>query len=283
MKIIFIFLQFQVFGSITEAFNISQDANNGLEKTTNKRLRERLFGHLISVRTPSNPDLTSSTSPRAAPKHRLLSRLLGKAHSVDNLSTIGHNNASAPLLLQDASKSLSSNEIFRPGSPLEMKRSFFPGRPASYHGSAENLNSRIESDFGHTIRYHCPLSCASLLINFDEIFKHLRQTHSANHIIQIYDTKFEIPPSLVPNLIPLCLFIDGYVFFIQKLSHWRASMLANQDIAQKYELVVKDNCNNVFYVPIISLAKGLRPNNHLDIENMQEADPKSWFIEIRSI
>ncbi|KAF4517000.1 hypothetical protein B566_EDAN009673 [Ephemera danica] len=228
----------QVFSAITEAFNINNDNSNVLEKTSNKRLRERLFGHLLAVRTPSNSDLTA-TSPRSMPKHRLLSRLLGKSHSVDNLSTIGSSHSvSAPISLQDTSKSLSSNEIFTPGSPIEHKRSFlFSGRPSSYHGSDENLSSRIEADFGPTVRYHCPLSCAALLITYEEIVKHMRQAHSAKHVIQIYDTKFEITPHLLPLVVPLCFFIDNHVFFVQKLSHWRASILANQEIAQNYELV----------------------------------------------
>jgi hypothetical protein len=215
---------------------------------------------------------------------------LGKAHSVDNLSMIG--NTHTPVPLQESSKSLSSNEIFRPSSPIETKRSFFKsdsinrslfhGRPASYHGSNENLNSRIEADFGPSIRFHCPLSCSSLLTNFEEIFKHLKNIHNAKYIIQIFSGKFDIPAILTPNLVPICLFYDSHVFFVQKLMHWRCSILEHQDIAQKYELIVKDNCNNTFHVPVLSLAKGLRTNN-LEIENLNESDEKTWVIEIKAI
>lgn len=117
-------------------------------------------------------------------KNKFLSRIIGKSSSVDNLSSdTNTNNEKREDIFSDANlktKSLSTNEIFLPASPMVSRSSSVSRinrkplhtlrinnestKAASYHGSFENFDRKIEiadsektgSDGEHAEFYNCP-------------------------------------------------------------------------------------------------------------------------------
>lgn len=124
--------------------------------------------------------------------NKFLTRIIGKASSVDNLSTTINPNSDSGENLFAKTKSLSTNEIFLSESPVvsrsasvsKVNRKDFNimnkkyAKPASYHGSYESLERKseltvpqLENSFkndlnnGDDFKYHCPFvsACTSLI------------------------------------------------------------------------------------------------------------------------
>ncbi|GLH09032.1 Probable E3 ubiquitin-protein ligase sinah, partial [Gryllus bimaculatus] len=156
------------FQALTDAFNLKSEA----EEARPAKLRERLFGHRRKAKPPPAPAPPPKAALPVPPTNKFLARLLGRASSVENLSTAGrppHGAAHAHEFNSLKAKSLSSSDISRPLSPAASRcpshtalhlppahvlspRSPLAlrsrSRPASFHGSCDSLSGRIAADFG---------------------------------------------------------------------------------------------------------------------------------------
>lgn len=156
----------QVYNSLIDAF----DLRGQEESKRRKILKEKLFGHKTGVSKSNKPDIKINFIN--SPTCKFLNKLIrnGKCSSAENLTTTNSADKNSNLLcaldemhLGLKAKSLSSNEIFRmdgqslsrttsvlssrPGSGLlDVQHVTYSKRPASYHGSAEELYKKQESD-----------------------------------------------------------------------------------------------------------------------------------------
>ncbi|XP_075221448.1 uncharacterized protein LOC142324506 [Lycorma delicatula] len=211
----------QIYNSLTDAFQLCGEPADILST----KIKQKLFGKkkMPEKRLPVIEIKNSYLSPR----NKLLTRIMGKSSSVENLTSASKNQSqSKNYLTVDhvgfssnlKTKSLSSNEIFRPNSSPVISRNpsvtlsnndFSSFR--SYQGSTESLSQRLFADFGEGAVhlddgcfYHCP--CAEnckVLLKKPDVFSHIRENHEGP-IVQYFR------PQLVLNH-PLNLPEDGVI------------------------------------------------------------------------
>lgn len=89
-----------MYNSITDAFKLREDDG---------KLRERLFGAQCKKVSQS----TESTKTVQSHTHKFLARIMGKASSMDSLSSNKKDNSANEDMISGKQLSLSVNEIFR--------------------------------------------------------------------------------------------------------------------------------------------------------------------------
>lgn len=90
-----------MYTSITETFKLREDDG---------KLRERLFGARCRKSETANIENTKSFQSHT---HKFLAKIMGKASSLDNLSSNSKKNTHRKSMVQGKQLSLSVNEIFR--------------------------------------------------------------------------------------------------------------------------------------------------------------------------
>ncbi|XP_069686970.1 uncharacterized protein [Periplaneta americana] len=232
----------QVFNSLTEAFGLKEEA----EETRPAKLKERLFGTKKSKQAPQTPELKVSLI--SSPTNKFLTRILGKSSSVDNLSSNPVNLSAMPRHLSAVidsefssnlkAKSLSTSEICQPVGSRPVSRSpsinsahqkmgsglldvsLFLGskRPASYHGSCESLQGRIDSDFGsdNTELRCCPCEqhCPST-IKAQEVLQHIQECHEGP-LVHYFKPKLSLSlPLALEDTAVVAVTYEGNLFFFK--------------------------------------------------------------------
>lgn len=151
----------QVLNAITSSFNLSDDDG---------KVRERLFGAKCMKKEKGKINEMNDVKPIKSHTHSLLAKLMGKASSVDNLTSanknkevhLGVNNSTNMIKAKSLSLSLSASEIFSPTTAISIVRCPSSGsqilglsssqgdglfvqsnrRPTSCNVSTENLSNR---------------------------------------------------------------------------------------------------------------------------------------------
>lgn len=150
----------QIFNSIIEAFNLKEESDE-----TKAAKIQQIFK--LKSKNKNIPDIKITTT--SSHTNKFLTRIIGgvKSSSVENLTT--------PAINSIKTKSLSTNEIFqsdtivsRSGSMTRLKAKSLNinqcnDRPASYHGSFESLNRKIDDIMQMPIEiegllFHCPFN-----------------------------------------------------------------------------------------------------------------------------
>ncbi|KAL0269888.1 UNVERIFIED_CONTAM: hypothetical protein PYX00_007473 [Menopon gallinae] len=231
----------QVFNSLLVAFDL-------VDKDESRR------AHMLKQRICGNNNRIKNKTPEikinflASPTNKLLSRLLGsrKSTSAENLSNSTRSPSNLSVPTEDdfysslRAKSLSSNEIFtpdpqmpsrtpsilssRPGSGL-LEPITFSKRPASYHGSSENLNSRIQMDFGTDfskgeppITCYCPFEADCEQIMSTDIMHHLRKNHEGP-VLHFFKPKIQFDLPLPNSNSTIIVTTLGTLFIIKVLDY----------------------------------------------------------------
>lgn len=158
----------QVYNAFTQAFNLKEDP-----KQTRTAKIQQIFK--FPTKAKNVPDIKVTHYIQT---NRLLSRILGKSSSDDNLAS-----SSAFLTSEHKTKSLSSNEINCAVSPVLSRASsnqrlkknenlLYVNKSASLHASLESLDSELE------VSYRCPYSKNCLESIRGECVKTKLITHS---------------------------------------------------------------------------------------------------------
>ncbi|PSN56816.1 hypothetical protein C0J52_02702 [Blattella germanica] len=241
----------QVFNSLTEAFEVKDEA----EETRPAKLREKLFGPKRNKQIHSSrgtPDLKISFV--SSPTNKFLTRILGKSSSVENLSSNSVHLSAMPRHLSTIinsefssnlkAKSLSTSEIFlsvgsrpvsrtpsinlmqRNGSGLlDIPLSPDFKRPASYHGSCESLEGRLDSDFvertepEEALLYFCPSEqqCSHRLIN-KKVISHIQEAHEGP-VVHYFRSKLDLTlPPMFEDTAVIVVTHEGNTFFLKVIS-----------------------------------------------------------------
>lgn len=278
----------QVYNSLIDAF----DLRGQEESQRRKVLKQRLFGPKNISKTSNKPDLKISLF--STPTNKFLTRLMrsGKCSSAENLTTNAtEKNSKLPNTLDEfhsglKAKSLSSNEIFsfegqnfvrtpsvlsgRTGSGLlEVQPVTYSKRPASYHGSVEELHKRLITDFGSddTILQNskicncpCDPSCQKPVTSIS-VLKHIQENHEGP-ILHFFKPKIELQlPLLYEESTILMITVHNTAFIIKILDYscknennhlWVWSLNSKQDFTaivtiQGNGLKITSEC------PVISL------------------------------
>uniref|UniRef100_A0A1B0GQS0 Uncharacterized protein n=1 Tax=Phlebotomus papatasi TaxID=29031 RepID=A0A1B0GQS0_PHLPP len=168
----------QVFNSLRDAFNL-QEADG--------KLREKLFGMKNSkvtfLRINSHQNKTSQS-----PTQKLLAKLMGKATSLDNLTTSKHLSPLAEDVINLKTKSFSSSEIFIQPEAVSVVRcpsAVLPGklsstlgtrRPPSCHTSSESVIEIIVPKLDNSYKCPCGEECSASLSSA-ELRHHVMEGH----------------------------------------------------------------------------------------------------------
>lgn len=236
----------QVYNSLIDAF----DLRGQEESKRRKILKQKLFGPKNTSSKNIKPDIKINLLN--SPTCKFLNRLMrsGKCSSAENLTTTDACEKNSKLLntLDELhsglkAKSLSSNEIFRidgqtfsrttsvlssrPGSGLlEVQPLLYSKRPASYHGSAEDLYKQMGSDFrkDETLQQnencHCPCDpdCENE-VTTSSVLKHIQEYHEGP-LLHFFrpQVELELPLLYAPTTV---LTVTSYstVFIIKILDY----------------------------------------------------------------
>ncbi|CAH0562525.1 unnamed protein product [Brassicogethes aeneus] len=210
----------QVYNSIVDAFGLKEDTDEA---------KSAKIQQIFRLRKKNVPDI------KVTPSHanKFLAKIVGKASSVDNLSSTSK--LSSPNEGDLKAKSLSTTEIFQLDTP-PVSRSGSIGRisrndknrirsmeednrPASYHGSYDSLNDIITTTkfSEEETLYHCPfdLKCTSLL-NGKNIFHHFQVTHNGP-LVQFFKPHVKVNLRKILDEPELCYVInsEGNAFFLK--------------------------------------------------------------------
>ncbi|KAG8304136.1 hypothetical protein J6590_101578, partial [Homalodisca vitripennis] len=216
----------KVYNSLTEAFHLREEP----PETRSAKMRQRLVGKkkIPEVQRPV-AEVKPTLNP---PKNKLLTRIMGKSSSVENLSTNtkSSNSLSVDFASNLKTKSLSSSEIFNQISPAISQDSIISSNNVgvelsssrSYQGSLESLTQRMLTDFGDTeltddgALYSCPFShnCTAQLKR-PSLFRHLQHEHTGP-LVQYFSPQFttDIPPCL-PDHSLITITTEGNVYFLK--------------------------------------------------------------------
>lgn len=237
----------QVFNSLIDAF----DLRDKEESKRPKMLRQKLCGEGRKKKT-EKPEI--KVNFLSMPTNKLLTRLMGsgKSSSAENLSDSDLVSTSGNLSIPKENdfysglkaKSLSSSEIFRPDlQPLSRTASIVsnrPGsglldvrpltlskRPASYHGSSEDLQSRLFNDFGIEFaaakaeqNCNCPCDPQCLKpVSSLNVMKHIQEYHDGP-IVHFFKPKIEIQlPLSYPNSTVITITAFHTLFIVKILDY----------------------------------------------------------------
>lgn len=256
----------QVFDSLIDAFDLRQEN----ESDRSKLLLQRVYGPRQKEKK-HKPEIKINF---LSPTNKFLTRIMGsgKSTSVENLTENQNesNGFNSPL----KAKSLSSSEIFqdepqspsrassvlssRPGSGLLGVNDALGQRPASYHGSAEDLRSRMMNDFELDITAPksmaiCPLApvcTASVLVT--GINNHLQQ-HDIP-MIHFFRPQVTIALGWFENTI---IVIECFhrVFYVRALPSERLWVWALDETRSEYSATVciQGSRNDFSVLPITEL------------------------------
>lgn len=235
----------QVFDSLIDAFDLRKED----EADRSKLLLQRVYGPRKKEKK-RKPEIKINF---LSPTNKFLTRIMGsgKSSSVENLSAglADPNNEPIPEEFSGLkAKSLSSSEIFRaeslPVSRASSVLSSRPGsglldvRPASYHGSAEDLRTRLISDFGLEFSAPrgdactCPLAptCTSR-VPAASLKTHLEQHDTP--IIQFCRSKANITLSWLRDAV-IVMECYGTLFFVRAIPTERIWVWTVDDSCVEY-------------------------------------------------
>lgn len=145
-----------MYHAVTDTFGLKEDN----EETRSTKIQQIFKNRNKKMNVPD----IKITHSQHTYTNKFLSKIIGKSSSVDNLSSeTGSNNDRTGNIFEDAdlkTKSLSSNEIFLATSPMvsrcgsvsrlnrkplqTLSINYNAAKPASYHGSYENLERKLE-------------------------------------------------------------------------------------------------------------------------------------------
>lgn len=239
----------QVFNSLIDAF----DLRDKEESKRPKMLKQRLCGQSETKTKNKKPEI--KVNFLTSPTNKFLTRLMGsgKSSSAENLSDsnrLGSNSGNLSIPSESdfysglKAKSLSSNEIFRPESQslsrtasvlsnrpgsglLDVQPLTFAKRPASYHGSSEDLQSRLFADFGiefETPRIeqncHCPCDAiCSKHFTSSQVVKHIQEFHEGP-VIHFFKPNIELDLPLPYATTTILTVVSFNTAFIVKITDY---------------------------------------------------------------
>ncbi|XP_017781014.1 PREDICTED: uncharacterized protein LOC108565865 [Nicrophorus vespilloides] len=259
----------QVYNAFTDAFDLREDTHEA---------RSAKMQQIFKIKSKKAPPSIKITQ---AHTNKFLARLIGKASSVDNLSS---KHPQAQQLLSDGqfasnmkAKSLSSSEIFNPdsssiartGSINSIHRTHKP-RPGSYHGSFETLHvpdiSMISANPQEGILYHCPYEkYCTCLIKGADIINHFKNNHSGP-LTQYFNNKMRLLLSQIPTGGTYLISINDQLFFL-KINH---------------ENMIKGRFGNMRIWAWLTGDKKHSTESHLLLNFFNEDTPNDSLMSIRS-
>lgn len=203
----------QVYNSVTDAFNLREEQG---------KLREKLFGANYKKPKELKNSIEHFEKPSKSYTLSFLSKIMGKAASVDNLSNQAKENSITvdSNILKTKSLSLSTNEIYRPDIPISVTRcpsqgSFPNKRPSSCNVSTENLSLIIPVPVMKSFYCPCGENCEKKLKS-NELNRHISEVHKMVVIsFGFCSAEISIPPRTPVENACLVLNLENLNFWLR--------------------------------------------------------------------
>ncbi|XP_055677810.1 uncharacterized protein LOC129786669 isoform X1 [Lutzomyia longipalpis] len=206
----------QVYNSIRDAFNLHDEMDG--------KLREKLFG-AKAVRATSfirTNNGSNNKSSSQSPTQKLLAKLMGKATSLDNLSSTRHLTPLAEDNVNLKTKSFSSSEIFiRPEAvsvmrgPSAVTPTLGTRRPPSCHTSTESVIEIVVPKLENSFRCPSAVECTASLTSA-ELRHHVLEVHGVPLLaFGTASAEISLPPRTPVENACLLLQLEQKIFWLR--------------------------------------------------------------------